>query len=179
MNKAEYELYSNERKDESYGMSETCCDTFNTLYNKMYHKENEDYMLSTLKGEDNYMFDDAKDMALFSVNEGFEKGNMFKNLYEQYKNYKPKDLKPKNEKEETLLAIDELAFAMHEINLYLNVYPDDMMMINKYNQLQREYNQILKYYESKFGPIQTNNEHMTKSPFAWTEDTWPWDRRDF
>ena len=30
---------------------------------------------------------------------GFERGNLFDNLYEPYKNYKPVDLNPKTEKE--------------------------------------------------------------------------------
>jgi len=163
MNKAEFQIFQDE---------------MGKNFNQMIYDPNAGFMMSAIQSDSKYMMT-GSNMALFNVNEGFEKGNLFKNLYEPYKNYQPKNLQPKNEEEEILLSIDELAFALHEIDLYLCVYPDDVEMINLYNQLQREYDQILKYYESKFGPIQTNNPYMTRSPFAWTEDTWPWDRRYF
>ena len=39
---------------------------------------------------------------LFNPNEGFIKGNLFSNLYSEYKNYKPQNLNPRNEQEKML-----------------------------------------------------------------------------
>ena len=116
---------------------------------------------------------------MFNLEDGYEKGNLFKNLYQPYKNYQPKNLKPKNEQEELLLKINIFAFAMHEIMLCLNVYPNQQSLITKYHELQGEYDRTLKHYEAKYGPLNCNNEFMTTSPFSWTEDLWPWDRRDY
>ena len=52
--------------------------------------------------EDNISF--IRDTKLYSVSEGFNKGNMFKNLYSKYKNYSY-TLKVTNEKDKLLYNI--------------------------------------------------------------------------
>ena len=42
--------------------------------------------------------------------EGFIRGNLFNNLYDQYKNYRPTKLVPDNEQAELLLNVDQLTF---------------------------------------------------------------------
>ena len=51
---------------------------------------------------------------------GFIRGNMFSNLYNQYKDYQPMMINPDNEKEQYLLDLNQVQFAMHDINLYLD-----------------------------------------------------------
>ena len=114
---------------------------------------------------------------LYSPLEGFNKGNMFRNLYEPFRNYQPAQLNPRSEQERALLNLDQMAFAMHEANLYLDNFPDDMNMINRFNEFREAYDELLNDYQSKYGPIEINNPYMTTSPFAWTNDKWPWDRR--
>lgn len=114
---------------------------------------------------------------LYTPNEGFLKGNMFRNLYEPFRNYQPAQLNPRSEQERALLNLDQMAFAMHEANLYLDNFPDDMNMINRFNEFREAYDELLNDYQSKYGPIEINNPYMTTSPFAWTNDKWPWDRR--
>ena len=116
---------------------------------------------------------------LYGSYEGFMKGNMFKNLYEPFRNYRPIQITPRNAREEALLNLDQTAFAMHEINLYLDNFPDDQNMINQFNEFRKAYDEMLNNYQSKYGPISINNPYMTESPFAWTKDSWPWDRRKF
>ena len=116
---------------------------------------------------------------LYGPYEGFMKGNMFKNLYDPFRNYRPIQITPKNAQEEALLNLDQTAFAMHEINLYLDNFPDDQNMINKFNEFRKAYDEMLNNYQSKYGPISINNSYMTESPFTWTKDSWPWDRRNF
>lgn len=116
---------------------------------------------------------------LFGTYEGFTKGNLFKNLYDPFRNYQPARLNPRNEQEEALLNLDQMHFAMHEANLYLDNFPNDMNMINKFNEFRKAYDELLNEYQSKYGPIEINNPYMTTSPFTWTNDAWPWDRRSF
>ena len=90
MNKTEYQLY----------------DEMNNNYNQMFYNPNAGFMMSAIQSDSKYMMT-GSNMALFNVNEGFEKGNLFKNLYEPYKNYQPKNLQPKNEEEEILESLGE------------------------------------------------------------------------
>ena len=173
MNQIEYQAYLNRIKNKFYEPKEYASNTFDMPYEANILLETKYY-------------DDEMKMPLVDKNEslsnlevGFEKGNIFKELYEPYKNYQPKNIRPKTEQEEIFLRIEVLAFAMHEINLYLSVYPDDMKMIGKYHELQGEYAHALKHYEAKYMPIECNSEYMTTSPYTWTETPWPWDRRDF
>ena len=70
---------------------------------------------------------------LFNPTEGFIKGNMFSNLYSEYKNYKPQRLNPKNEQEKMLYELDSISFAAHELNLYLDMHPEDQSMVTLFN----------------------------------------------
>lgn len=115
---------------------------------------------------------------LFTPNEGYTKGNMFKDLYDPFRNYTPAKLMARNARDEALLNLGQMHFAMHEANLYLDNFPNDMNMINKFNEFRTSYEKLLNDYQSKYGPIEITSPYMTNSPFAWTNDTWPWDRRN-
>ena len=67
---------------------------------------------------------------LYNKTEGFEKGNLFKNEYSPYKNYTVKRFIPKNRKEELELTIFELDFALNDLNLYLDLHPEDTQLFN-------------------------------------------------
>ena len=110
---------------------------------------------------------------IYNPKEGFEKGNMFPNIYSEYKNYKP--LKPKfnNEREKLLYDISTICFATHELNLYLDLNPNDMTIIQLYNDYKNKESQLVEEYERKFGPL-TTSANM-KNPFSWEEDKWPWE----
>ena len=52
------------------------------------------------RGQNNYFVPTRNSQDnLFDPKDGFEKGNMFMSLYNQYKNYQPANLNPKNEQE--------------------------------------------------------------------------------
>ena len=112
---------------------------------------------------------------LFGTYEGFLKGNLFKNLYAPYKNYVPDRLIPNNEKEEALLNLSQIGFAIHELNLYLDVFPDDNEMLEKFVRVSRDYNRLLNEYEEKYEVITINSEHLNTVPFKWVEQDWPWE----
>lgn len=110
---------------------------------------------------------------LYSPKEGFEKGNMFMNLYNEYKNYQPVSLKPKNDQEKMLFNLQAICFAAHELNLYLDLHPEDQSMITLFNDYIKKVEELTRQYESKYGPLTTSFE-MNKG-FNWVEEKWPWE----
>ena len=95
-------------------------------------------------------------MDLYSPEEGYNKGNMFANLYSEYKNYRPKQLKANNEKEAAFLELSRYAFALHDIKLYLDVNKEDNSMIELYNDYNTRLNNLIKEYENKYGQVDNN-----------------------
>lgn len=112
--------------------------------------------------------------SLFNPKEGFIKGNMFRNLYSQYKNYQPYDITPRNEKEKSMLEIGTMAFASHDLNLYLDLHPEDQSMFMLFQDYRNKTNKLIEEYERRFGPIHIMSEQMNNS-FDWSTKKWPWE----
>ena len=111
---------------------------------------------------------------LFSPEEGFDKGNMFTNLYSEYKNYKPVKIKPKNEQEKLLFDIQEICFAAHELNLYLDIHPEDQTMMMLFKDYCKKSEELTNKYEEMYGPLTVSGD-MNKGSFEWVKDSWPWE----
>ena len=54
-----------------------------------------------------------------------------------------------NEQAELLTYVDMFTFAMIELNLYLDVYPNDKNMIELYNKYRHNKQQLVDNYEEK------------------------------
>ena len=121
-----------------------------------------------------YNNSNSNNYMLFGAYEGYLKGNLFKNLYEEYKNYKPATLRPNSEKEQDLFNLNQLAFAMHDLNLYLDVYPNDKNILNMFIEYKEMYNSILNEFEKKYGPININGVDES-IPFSWENTKFPWE----
>ena len=115
-------------------------------------------------------------ISLSTPREGYIRGNLFPKLYEQYKNYRPADLNPRNEQERMFLNMSELYFAAHELNLYLDNFPNDRNMIRMFNDYRTMANQALRAYEEKFGPITITSEQLNEFPWMWEQINFPWDK---
>lgn len=109
--------------------------------------------------------------------EGYIRGNLFNNLYKQYKNYRPSKLMPNNEQAELLLNVNQMSFAAHEIRLYLDVNPNDTEMIKLFNQYQKQASDAIKAYEKKYGPILQDSPSQTNT-FSWEAYAWPWEMEE-
>ena len=115
-------------------------------------------------------------VSLFPPMEGFEKGNLFANLYNQYKNYKPAKLRASNEKEKMFLELVSICFAAHELNLYLDLHPEDTSMLSLFNDYRMKENELKRKYESKYGPLTVNSDSViNNNSFMWVNDSWPWE----
>lgn len=115
----------------------------------------------------------SENSNLFEPYQGFIRGNMYKNLYSPFgKTY---ELKPMNEQAEILTYIDALDFACIDLGLYLDIYPDNVQMIQLYNQLNDEKKQFKKQYEDKYGPLTLDSKALNTMPWSWDNNPWPWE----
>ena len=105
---------------------------------------------------------------------GFIRGNMFSDLYNTYKVSNPYEIKPMNEQAELLTYIDALCFAKIDLNIYLDVYPNDKNALRLFNEYRSQLNSYMKKYESKYGPLLTSSDALESYPWAWDNNPWPW-----
>ena len=114
---------------------------------------------------------------LYDAYAGFIRGNMFPDLYNQYKVAHPFDVEPMNEQAQMLTYVDAYSFGAHDINLYLDTHPNDRAMIELYHQYQKEIENALRQYEKRFGPITLESESTLSTPWAWNRSPWPWENQ--
>ena len=123
----------------------------------------------------NYMNSNMQNQSLFSPLEGFEKGNLFQNLYSQYKNYQPAKLMPRNEQEKMQQELQAVSFASHELNLYLDIHPDDQSMVTLFNDYRKRKEELMRQYEEKYGPLTVGSSVMDNNTYSWINSPWPWE----
>ena len=123
----------------------------------------------------NYQNNNYQNDNLFNPYEGLIRGNLFKNIYDPYKNQKPYTIKPMNDQAKMLTNIDSLDFALIDLNLYLDVYPDDKNAIELFNKYRNEQNELLNDYQNKYGPILLNSDALNNMPWMWDNNPWPWE----
>ena len=105
----------------------------------------------------------------------FLRGNLFNSLYDPYKNYKYRELKPKNAREELLFNILKHNFVLTELNLYLDVNPFDRNMINTYNKYLNDKKRLCDMYEQKYGPLTLEGLNIGSNDWNWIKGPWPWE----
>jgi len=106
---------------------------------------------------------------------GLEKGNLFKYLYDPYKNYQYAKLNQKNNREELLYNILKYKFAMNDLNLYLDTHPNNQNYIMLYNKYLLEEKKACQEYEKKYGPLTQDSPYLENSPWMWLKAPWPWE----
>lgn len=112
---------------------------------------------------------------LYEPYAGFIRGNLFPDLYNGYKLTSPLEISPLNEQAELLTMIDTLTFAVIDLNLYLDIYPNDQKMIELFNQYRVQKNELVAQYEQKFGPLTLNSNALMNYPWTWDNAPWPWE----
>ena len=110
-------------------------------------------------------------IQVFNPYEGYLKGNAFKNEYVPYKDYPVSKININSEKEEMLFNIMEYCFMMHDMNLYLDVYPNDKEVLNKFSEYRNKSNELITKYERKYGPLTVSS--VDDQTFNWVQK-WPW-----
>lgn len=146
-------------------------DYYEQLYNAPSYNNPNINMNNKMKDQ-NKMFNNP---GLYQPYQGFIRGNMFTNLYDPYLSSEPYEIKPINKQAEILTNIDSLGFAMIDLNLYLDIYPNDRSMIELYNQYRDQKEELIKKYEKEYGPLTTMSKELDKAPWAWDNKPWPWE----
>ena len=119
--------------------------------------------------------EDANAKKLYDPYQGFIRGNMFPNLYNGYDSISL-DIRPLNEQARMLTNLGSLDFAAHDIQLYLDLHPNDRDMIELYNKYKNEATNLRIKYESKYGPINVDSNATDKYPWDWNNSPWPWEK---
>lgn len=155
-------------------------DYYNYLngYNDMNYMPNSNQMIDDLNYQslmpNNINISNNQIKNIINTEEGFKRGNMFKNLYDEYKNYKPVKLTASSEREDMLLQIMEYAFAMIDLQLYLNMYPNDKEALNLFNKYLNNKKDLTNMFEEKYGPL-TIDSDAQKNNWLWYNSPWPWE----
>ena len=110
---------------------------------------------------------------ILPAKEGFLRGNMFKNEYKPYKNLTYIDIRPQSDREAKLFNVMQFSFAINDLNLYLDLHPDDTRVIRLFEELVKEEKQSKKEYMEQYGPLTVTKVKGDK--FDWIESPWPWD----
>ena len=105
----------------------------------------------------------------------FLRGNLFNSLYDPYQNYKYRDLKPKNNREELLYNIQKHIFVLTELDLYLDIYPFDSNILNTYNKILNDKKRLCDTYEQNFGPLTLEGLNISDNNWNWVKGPWPWE----
>ena len=112
---------------------------------------------------------------MYDAYNGFIRGNMFPNLYNQYKINRPYDVRPLNNQAKALTMVDAYSFAAHDVNLYLDTHPNDRQMINLFKEYTDDMLKAIREYENKFGPLFVDSS--VTYPWAWNNSPWPWENK--
>lgn len=122
----------------------------------------------------NFMYNNKMNQ-LYKADEGFIKGNMFVNLYDPYKKYKPYNIISVSEKNDLLNQIRMYNFAVTDLSFYLDVNPKNSeRMISIYNDYVKKYRDLVNKYEIKYGPI-CKDFIMPSTDYIWNNSPWPWE----
>ena len=112
---------------------------------------------------------------LYNPSVGLEKGNLFQNLYCPYKNYKAMKLNPSNERDAMMYQLMQYKFGLIELQLYLDVYPEDRQMLELYRKYLSIEKQVCSEYEKKYGSITCDSEFANYNSWGWINNPWPWE----
>ena len=105
--------------------------------------------------------------------QGLNLGNMFASEYDRYKDYRPRELKATNSKEKDLLEIRELAFAVNDLNLKLDVEPDNLEYFSLFKEYARELDERVREYSNNYDVLEVCLD--LKNNFSWYKNPWPWE----
>ena len=133
---------------------------------------NLDYTFLNLAGLTNQS-NNTHGKDILSAKEGFLRGNMFKDEYEPYKNLTYINIRPKNDREAKLFNVMQYAFAIVDLNLYLDLHPEDrksMGLLKEYIEAEKK---AKKEYEQQYGPLVVTDSKGDK--FEWIDGPWTWE----
>ena len=136
----------------------------------LFDNEMDINMLNTIMGINNG-FNNSK---LSSDKIGLQRGNMFNDEYKPYKGLNPKNIVANTEKDELCLKLFETNFAIIDLNLYLDLHPNNNEMYELYRNYVKKYEEYKNIYEQKYGPLDFTD--IKNNNYEWIKNPWPWDK---
>lgn len=109
---------------------------------------------------------------LNSLEETINQGTLFKDLYKPYKQV-PK-LVAENNEEKLLMKIQQLEIALMDLNLYLDINPNNQTLLDLYQKYTQEKDSFVKEFESKYYPL-TKDSSASNTYWKWLNGKWPWE----
>lgn len=73
-----------------------------------------------------------------------------------------------------LEELQQLDFALVELNLYLDTHPGDLQALQQFNQLAQRRQQSAQQFEMQFGPLMQFGHSYSRYPWQWNDTPWPW-----
>ena len=108
--------------------------------------------------------------------QGLNLGNLFASEYDRYKNYRPRELRANNEKEAAFLEICELSFAVNDLNLKLDIEPNNTEYFNLFKEYARKLDEKTRDYSNKYDVLELCYD--LKNQYTWYQKPWPWEVKD-
>jgi len=133
---------------------------------------NYEISLFQIPGSD-FTLEQRKDKFV-SPEEGFMRGNLMADEYVPYKNWTYMKLSPQTERERLLFQLMAYSFAINDLNLYLDLHPEDQNAYGLFKKYAEEKNSLESKYVEKYGPM-TVTETQGEN-FDWIKNPWPWDK---
>ena len=139
----------------------------------MYFDENNNYF-DDYNNTIQININNIRGNELFTTEEGFNKGNIFKNIYSKYKNHVYK-LKTNNQKDDLLYKVQMYTFTLKDLGLYLDTHPTDESILMEYQKVRRNLENAKKKYEDSYGVL-SSNDVTSDDKWTWINNPWPWDK---
>ena len=77
------------------------------------------------------------------------------------------------EREEMLMIIRELNFAVIELGLYLDTHPEEQRALCLHRKYVKELKELMDKYQKVYGPLSI---YFPCNKWRWLEEPWPWER---
>ena len=79
-------------------------------------------------------------------------------------------------REEMIMRIKELSFAVVDIALYLDTHPEDQRAICLHKEYTNELKRVKDAYQKIYGPLSI---YFPCNKWRWIEEPWPWERGNY
>lgn len=126
------------------------------------------------EGYNSYRSTTLNSNRFFNLKDGFESGNILKEEYVPYKNFKVPTVTTTNEKEEMLKDVMMKYDYMHDLNLILDIYPTDKEALNLFLEIKDQYLKTRDQYVKRFGPLCVEDAIDNQGTFNYVTVPSPW-----
>ena len=130
-------------------------------------------MLFSLDNDDLFKDYFNLEREVLSPEEGLIMGNLFLDEYVPYKNYKPYKVNPTNTEEALMMKIRSLCFAIDDLNLKLDLEPNNKMLYDLFKKYNEKLKVLVKEYQDKYQTLTIEDD--IKGRYTWYMGPWPWE----